>query len=297
LSLALAVAPVVARSAPAKDARARAKRLTAEGTAAYKAKKYAVAVEKLREALQLAPSPALLLNLSRAEVRLSRCGDAFRHAEMSRAQSSGAEQDTAEAWLATLETECVEAQVDSTPPGAAIAVDGEPQSAPDKTPWKGHLSPGSHIVSLSLPGYADATGTLEVSATAPAQLSMKLTPLVKPGAPPASLNAPAPAPATRTLPPGAVSSTPPAEGPAHPMSWQRTVGIAAAAVGVAVLAAGVGMGVVSHQQQTEVRTTINPAATNVSLEHSSNALAAGADASFAVGGVLAAAGVGLIVVF
>jgi hypothetical protein len=81
------------------------------------------------------------------------------------------------------------------------------------------------------------------------------------------------------------------------MRWQRKVGWGLAAAGVAVLAAGLAMGVTSHSQQSEVHTVHSSAATDLGLMRSSNALAIGADTAFAVGGVLAAAGAGLIVVF
>jgi tetratricopeptide (TPR) repeat protein len=283
----------VAAHAESTEPREGAHRLSTEGTDAYKAGEYAKAVERFSAAYRLYPAPPLLLNLSRAELKLSRCAEALQHAQQFQAavgDTLAGSPDAPDAWITTIQRTCIEAVVDSTPQGATIWIDNERQTSPDKTPWSGRLTVGPHKILLWREGFQEQGGTLEVTAGAPARLTLALltaqqalqpigaspTSSVAPSAPKASENALA-APA--------------------PMRWQRKAGWGLAAAGVVVLAAGLAMGVTSHDQQSEVHTVHSSAATDLGLMRNSNSLAIGADTSFAVGGVLAAAGAGLIVVF
>jgi hypothetical protein len=162
-----------------QDARTRAVEIASEGIALYKAEDYAAAVVKFTEAYRIYPEPRLLLNRSRAQWKLSRCNDALSDAKLYRAAasaSSGASADAPDAWLETLQRSCIDAEVVSTPPGAAIWINGERQASPDRTPWVGRLPVGSHRVLLWLPGYERRSGYLDVEADQPSHLEMVLTP-------------------------------------------------------------------------------------------------------------------------
>jgi hypothetical protein len=334
LPVVLGCLPVVSRSEEPEDARAKAVRLTSEGAAAYKAEEYAKAIDRFDAAYRLYPAAPLLLNLSRAELKLSRCAEALRHAEMFKAGVPGEQSltpDSPDAWLATVQRSCIEAVVHSSPEGATIFIDGERQTSPDSTPWKGRLTVGSHKVLLWRDGYEKATGSLDVSAGSPTSLELTLVPAAPPAAavaaapprdsdvapsapqaavpkpPPPTISAPAAAPAPqasaspapiRLLPP---LQTTPGEETAKKISnpTVRNVGYAGIAIGGAALIAAVVLGVTVQEntlaigQRTGQRST---AQANADLS-TSQAEATGADALYVIGGVLAAAGVPLAVVF
>ena len=122
-------------SAPhgSESPRAAAKRLATEGAAAYKVEDYAKAVEKFNAAYRLYPATPLLLNISRADMKLSRCNEALHFAEQFKAEATdikATSPDSPDVWLATLRRSCIEAEVVSTPPDATIWIDGERQTAP-----------------------------------------------------------------------------------------------------------------------------------------------------------------------
>ncbi len=173
----------VSRSEEPEDPRAQALRLTSEGAAAYKAEEYDQAIDKFNTAYRLYPAAPLLLDISRAELKLSRCAEAVHHAEKFKAavgDTPAASPDSPDAWLATVQRACIEAEVDSEPAGATIWINGERQTSPDKTPWTGRLPVGSHKVLLWHAGYQERSGYLDVSADAPAHLTLMLTPVTTP---------------------------------------------------------------------------------------------------------------------
>jgi hypothetical protein len=93
--------PVAGHGEEQEDARARAVRLTSEGAAAYKAEDYAKAFDRFGAAYRAFPAPPLLLNLSRTELKLSRCAEALRYAELFKAaapDTQAASPDASDAW-------------------------------------------------------------------------------------------------------------------------------------------------------------------------------------------------------
>lgn len=65
--------------------------------------------------------------------------------------------------------------VSSTPAGAGVSLDGVPKGAAPVT--VSGLSPGTHSITLKIPGYQDFTGTVEVKAGQTVQVKPILTPL------------------------------------------------------------------------------------------------------------------------
>jgi tetratricopeptide (TPR) repeat protein len=319
------------------DPRVAARKLGAEGAAAYKAEDYARAVEKFNAAYRLYPAAPLLLNISRADLKLSRCADALHYAQLFKTEGSDinpASPDSPDAWLLTLERECIDAEVDSTPSGATIWIDGERQASPARTPWTGRLPVGKHKILLWLPGYQKQGAFLQVAKDSPAHLALTL---YAEGANPAEPTAaPAPVKAQAVIPPVAAEKPPvvaekppvvaptpaPAETrrsepiqlfpPTVPPSSEstaasqptrrpllRTLGYAGIAVGGAALITAIVLGVVVKSGVTGAGTapaSRTPAQASAQVS-SSDAEAAGADALYVVGGVFAAAGVPLAVVF
>jgi hypothetical protein len=91
----------------------------------------------------------------------------------------GAANPTAETMLRDVEREVSASaprwvRAVSTPPGASIAIDGEPSA--QTTPADLALSPGAHLITLSLPTYATRSAEV-VAADEAASLAVTLTPL------------------------------------------------------------------------------------------------------------------------
>jgi hypothetical protein len=340
LLLVLCCLPSVGRAEEGEDARAKAVRLTSEGAAAYKAEEYAKAVEKFEAAYRLYPAAPLLLNISRADLKLSRCSEALHYAELFKAEAtniSAASPDAPDAWIANLERACIEAEVDSAPPGATIWIDGQRQTAPGKTPWTGRLPVGKHKILLWRAGYQEQGTFLIVTPDSPAHLTLTLYPsttagpsgAVEVGAPSPPVEAPKPPPVVAEKPPApaekppAAAATPPSveanasrapvqlfpapvprasESPAaSPMKRPvlRHLGYGGIAVGAAALVTAVVLGSVVRSGVTaagKAPTSRTPAEASAEVS-SSDAEAAATDALFVVGGVCAAVGIPLAVVF
>jgi hypothetical protein len=251
----------------ATEARAQALRLSAEGAEAYRAEKYPEALAKFSAAYRNFPASPLLLNISRAALKLRRCADAIRYGEQYRlaATSGAASPDAPDDWLAMIRRECIDAEILSTPAGAAVWIDDERQTAPESTPWTGRLTIGQHKVLLWKPGFQQAAGQLNVSADAPARLAIALLPEGAGGSPNSALVAMASPPAaTPPAPPGNVQPSPPPHAappapvvqssapsprPRPGLRWEPFVPAGATVVGLALAIAG---GVLSAQCPTKV---------------------------------------------
>ncbi len=85
--------------------------------------------------------------------------------------------------------------------------------------------------------------------------------------------------------------------PPRPRVWRHDLGWALAAIGVATLGAGIGVGVSFQQAQTRFRQTYEPGSAVASQLRSINTQAIGADILLPVGGVLAVTGGTLVIVF
>jgi PEGA domain len=154
---------------------------------------FATALERYRTANELSPSPATQYKLALCLDKLGRgaeAADAYKAflAEPPQQPDKLAEQrKLAEARAAELGEASL--KVSSSPPGAAISVDGTPQ--PSQTPATLKLKPGKHTVVVSAGGFEPMTNEVDLVAGAPpADLAVDLKPLApQPAAPPA---APAP---------------------------------------------------------------------------------------------------------
>jgi hypothetical protein len=318
--LLIAGASAISRGEEPEEARARAVRLTSEGAAAYKAEDYAKAIDRFGAAYRAFPAPPLLLNLSRAELKLSRCAEALHFAELFKAAAPDAQAtspDSSDAWLRTVQRSCIEVAVHSSPEGATIFIDGERQTAPDKTPWIGRLPVGTHKVLLWRDGYQQTRASLVVSADAPSSLALTLTPATSATAPPASEQVvpppaispvPPPTPPAQVVPPAAISLAPPpapaaqervapAKAAFNPVL--RKVGYAGIAVGGAALIAAIVLGV-TVQNDSVAAGKLSGQRTVAQADTQYNSIsgrATGADALFGVSGVLAAGGIAFAVVF
>ena len=106
---------------------------------------FAEALEKFDKAYRTYPSPTLLLNLSRTELKLGQCDEAIRYAQIYLTDTGkGASARERESWFAKVQAECVGAEITSTPAGATITIVGVPSASPATTPWQGRLLVGDH---------------------------------------------------------------------------------------------------------------------------------------------------------
>ncbi len=114
----------------------------------------------------------------------------------------------------------------------------------------------------------------------------------RPATPPESHEAP--------LTPVVLKATPPAEAPAPrapPPPWIRPAAWAAIGVGAALLVVATALGATARSEVTTLQTRAQPGETIQARLDGINGLGTGANALFAVGGVVAAAGVGVRVAF
>jgi hypothetical protein len=97
-----------------------------------------------------------------------------------------------------------------------------------------------------------------------------------------------------------LKATPPAEAPAPrapPPPWIRPAAWAAIGVGAALLVVATALGATARSEVTTLQTRAQPGETIQARLDGINGLGTGANALFAVGGVVAAAGVGVRVAF
>lgn len=114
--------------------------------------------------------------------------------------------------------------VESNPPGASVAVDDRPQSAP--TPMDVDLAPGPHTVKLSAPGRLPTQKSIDVAFASHQTVSADL-----------DLEPPPPPPPP---PPVALAPPPPPPAPPPPPPEPRSQVPAYVTGGLAIVAAGVG---------------------------------------------------------
>jgi hypothetical protein len=154
-----------AEDSDAEGPRAEAVRLGGEGAAAYKEGRYADALNRFDAAYRTYPAPALLLNLSRTELKLEQCEESLRYAHLYRAAGNNREVAYSESpvsWLAYVESQCPEVEIRTDPDHARIRVSGSPQADDATTPWTGRLFAGAHSIVLKHSGFADNQDTLDV---------------------------------------------------------------------------------------------------------------------------------------
>ncbi|HEU4405003.1 MAG TPA: PEGA domain-containing protein [Polyangiaceae bacterium] len=154
---------------------------------------FGAALERYRAAHEFAPSAQNQYKIAYSLDKLGRGAealDAYKAflAEPPQQPDKLAEQrKLAEARVAELGEASV--KVSSSPPGAAIAVDGTPQAA--QTPTTLKLKPGRHTVAVSAGGFEPMTREIDVPAGgAPLDVAVDLKPLAPPPPPPPAASAP-----------------------------------------------------------------------------------------------------------
>lgn len=163
------------------------------GVAAYEDGRYREAVERFKEADQLAPSPLLSFNIAKVYERMadSRSALAWYRDYLRRLPAAENRAAVLER-VGVLEqalrkTGVQQLTVLSTPAGATVAIDNVSRGV---TPWTGELIPGPHTLALSLAGYREAVSEIELPAEHAIDIDTALVALELPKKP-APPNAPA----------------------------------------------------------------------------------------------------------
>lgn len=169
----------------------RAKELYEQGAAAYAARKNFEAIELFRQSGALEPSPLLSYNMALAYEEAGDLRNALKHFREYASASNQADADEIQTRITKLESKLgklgiQQLTVKSDPPGATLAVDGVPVGV---TPYTAEFTPGTHLVKVSMPGYADAEASIDLPADRAISVALplreaKVAPPKPPPAPP-----------------------------------------------------------------------------------------------------------------
>ncbi len=172
-----AAAGANSESDPARRAQAKAK--YQQGVDAYRAERYADAVRSFLEADAISPSAALSYNIARAYEKLADDAQTLRwYRNYLRLNPQAANRTEVEGYVKTLSATLAKKGIQqvtvlSAPPGATVAIDGQPLGV---TPLTVELPPGTHKSQLSSRGYADTASDFTLAAGTPLDVSVTLQP-------------------------------------------------------------------------------------------------------------------------
>ncbi len=291
LASSLLAAPRGALAQSAENA-AAAEALFREGKALIKDGKVAEGCAKLEASQRLDPAAGTLLNLADCHEALGHTASAW--AEFSTAAGNAKRKgDTERETVArgradALEPRLVRIQVNvpaaSRVPGLEVKRDGvllDPATWGSATP----VDPGPHVITATAPGKREMRQTLD------AQGEGKIVPFdLQPLADAPATPPPGPKPAGPITPP--VKDTAP-----PPSSSLKTIGIVTGGVGVAGLLTGSVLGLIARGKWADASCPNNICPTQAQQDDAvaAKGLANGATYAFIAGGVLAAAGVALVI--
>jgi hypothetical protein len=158
-SLAVAEAPPPRAAKPADLSRARA--LDQQGAKAYADGRYNDAIRYFEEAYRLGGPPFELWNIAKCHLRLDQPEEAAATLERYLAVPDLPPEDREEATqqLEALKQRPSTLTVASSPAGASVTVDGQPQ--PGQTPLSVKVPPGKHTVEVAKDGRATHTEDIE----------------------------------------------------------------------------------------------------------------------------------------
>jgi len=173
-----------------------------QGVQAYQEGRHKDAIDLFLEADALAPSSALSFNIARAYEKIKDTSNALRWYRDYLRREPEADDKAAVGALIEEYEKVLEAKglqqlsVLSEPETATVRVDGRPVGV---TPWTGDVPPGSHTVSVSLRGYADAERQIALASDSAQDVNFRLQPATEATPVPAAV----PAAAAATAPPAA----------------------------------------------------------------------------------------------
>lgn len=144
------------------DERARARELSQQGTALFKANNFAAALTRFREANRLVPHPVLDVNIGRCYEKLDDPAQALAHCKAALNSPNTpdpvreAARDCVERAEKTIGTR-PHLVVTSRPPGASVLIDGLEVG---RTPYRGEIDAGRRQIDLQLDAHRPTSRTL-----------------------------------------------------------------------------------------------------------------------------------------
>ncbi len=168
-----------AEQGPSAEARERAREAYARGQEAFRAGEFEASVAAFREAYEAVPNPVVLLGLAEAQERGGDVPGAIETLERYLAERTDApDAAQVEERIAGLRARPATVVITSTPAGAVITVDGDPQE--QVTPAEIEVPPGEHVVALTLQDYEPASETVEVAPGGRQEVELTLEPGAEP---------------------------------------------------------------------------------------------------------------------
>ena len=154
--MSLIVALAFPTNAPAQSDVARAKVLNQEGTTAYRAEQYALALEKFKAANALVPNAIFDVNIGRCHEALGQFAQALVHCKIALNANTAIAAAPAKECVERLNARLTQPDlhVTSRPPGATLRIDGR---AVGTTPWTGPVEPGRRQLDLELADHRPQT--------------------------------------------------------------------------------------------------------------------------------------------
>ena len=178
LLVALLLAPVAlpSRALAQADDRPAARAEFEQGSVAFAANSYELALQHFQEAYRLAPHPNVRLNIANCYDQLDRPIEALFHYELFLSESerpAAAQRREVDTAVRRLRTRVGSIALQVTPDGALITIDGsEQRRAPVAEPVR--VVAGSHRIEVRLDGYQTETQTVEVAGGASASVALRL---------------------------------------------------------------------------------------------------------------------------
>lgn len=158
------------------DDRTAARAEFEQGSAAFAANSYELALQHFQEAYRLAPHPNVRLNIANCYDQLDRPIEALFHYELFLSESerpAAAQRREVDTAVRRLRTRVGSIALQVTPDGALITIDGsEQRRAPVAEPVR--VVAGTHRIEVRLDGYQTETQTVEVAGGASARVALRL---------------------------------------------------------------------------------------------------------------------------
>lgn len=174
LAIMVWVGIVATGAAQTQDQRQRARQLYGEAQALFESGQYAQAEASFRAAYQAVPNPVVLKAIAAAQEQQGNIPGSLETLRRYLAEApNGADHAEVEGRIRDLESRPATVMVASTPPGAAIIVDGTDSG--QVTPADVAMTAGEHTVALRLQGYEEASQTFAAQAATRVRLEMNLT--------------------------------------------------------------------------------------------------------------------------
>lgn len=152
----------------------RARQLYAEAQALFDSGQYAAAESSFRAAYAEVPNPVVLKAVASAQERQGNIAGALETLQqyLREAPANAPDRAEVEARVRELSSQPATVAISSTPPGAAIYVDGTDTG--ETTPADVPMSAGEHTVELRLAGHEPTSQTFEAQASTRVRLEMAL---------------------------------------------------------------------------------------------------------------------------